>query len=47
MNFITSVITFNPTEFTLESIKSYIDYVEKLIIWDNTPAKHNDIIKNL
>jgi rhamnosyltransferase len=47
MNFIISVITFNPTEFTLESVKSYIDYVEKLIIWDNTPIKSNSIIKEL
>lgn len=47
MKFIASVITFNPTEFTLESVKSYIDHVEKLVIWDNTPVKSNDIIMKL
>ena len=40
------VVLFNPTETVLNNINSYIKYLDKLYVVDNTPNKDNSILFN-
>lgn len=42
------VVWYNPTILEVKNIDSYIDYIDHLYIFDNTPKKNNEyLLKNL